>query len=60
MLLEDIQDHPLQDNVIKMYVKNYTYLKKDCALFMKRLKYRLAQEKLDREANENTPLLGNI
>ena len=59
----EVEEARMSDNV-SMYMHKYTYLKRDCVLFMKRLMYRLPQHKLGhlnaarRERQETDPLLG--
>ena len=55
IMAEDIPKEELPESV-RTYVKNFTYLTKDCPFFMKRLTYRLAQNKLG-AADEIRPLL---
>ncbi len=57
-MFEDVDMGGMPDD-IKMYVKNYTYLKRNCVMFMKRLKYRLTQKKLG-VVGEETPLLMDL
>ena len=44
ILFPDLQVCDMPDN-IKVYVKKFTYLKRNSPMFMKRLMYRLAQNK---------------
>ena len=53
---EDILEDELPEK-IKNYIKNFTYLTKDCPFFMKRITYRLAQNKLGGPDDEVRPLL---
>ena len=56
IMYEDVATEDMHED-IRMYVKSFTYLKRDCTFFMKRLLYRLPQKKLGND--ENTPLLLN-
>ena len=64
VVMDNEVDEAKMSAKLKRYLRKYTYLKRDCVLFMKRLMYRLAQQKLgevnaarEREMDERAPLL---
>ena len=54
-MYEDIEENELSED-IRMYVKSYTYLRRNSKFFIRRLMYRLAQAKLG-EMGEDDPML---
>ena len=58
IMQEDIEKDDLPEK-LRNYVNSFTYLTRDCPFFMKRLTYRLAQNKLGEPDDVNIPLLAS-
>ena len=58
VLYEDVPEHELHEE-IRLYIRSFTYLRRDAAFFMARLMYVLPQVRIGDLDDEHRPLLSD-